>query len=197
MRWRAPFVIVLLIGLLQGEAMAAGKVRIAVAGGIERLDPHVFNETLTLGVLSNVMEGLVRRDAQLRLKPALAEDWQVLSARHWRFHLRRGVRFHDGSPFTAEDVLFSFERARQPGSQLRARIPDDARLIAVDDHTVDVLLDEPNPILNADWESLLIMSRRWAERHASTRPGRWPSRNRRWRPTGRAPTGWCRTRPGS
>jgi peptide/nickel transport system substrate-binding protein len=91
-----------------------------------------------------------------------------------RFHLRRDVRYHDGAPFTAGDVLFTFERARGARSQMRSRIPDGARFIAVDAHTVDVHLEKPNPILHANWESLLIMSRPWAERHGLADPGAVP-----------------------
>ncbi|MFT7575795.1 MAG: peptide/nickel transport system substrate-binding protein [Alphaproteobacteria bacterium] len=111
------------------------------------------------------MEGLVRRDAKLRLQPALATSWQQLSPLQWRFHLRRGVEFHDGSPFSADDVIFSFDRARGPQSQQRMRIPAGLRIEKVDQHTVDFHLATPNPILHVNWEALLIMSSRWARQH--------------------------------
>lgn len=152
-------------------------LRIGVQGSLVSLDPHVLNETFTLGILSNVMEGLVRRDRQLQLRPALASSWQQLSPLRWRFHLRRGVRFHDGSLFSADDVVFSFKRARQPQSQQRMRVPKGARIEKVDRHTVDIHLSNPDPALPMDWETLLIMSARWAKRHNLVRVGAGPPSN--------------------
>jgi peptide/nickel transport system substrate-binding protein len=174
MRWRVVLATMLLAVTMPSAAATDDRLRIGIKGDIASLDPHVLNETLTLGVLSNVMEGLVRHDADLKLRPGLATRWETLSPLHWRFHLRKGVQFHDGTPFTASDVLFMFERARKPRSQMRSRIPDGARIIAVDAHTVDVHLEKPNPILPANWESLLIMSRPWAERHGLADPGAVP-----------------------
>ncbi len=148
----------------------AGDLNVAVAGDVASLDPHVLNETFTLGILSNVMEGLIRRDHRLRIKPALATPWQQLNSRHWRFHLRRGVRFHDGRPFSADDVVFSFERARKPRSQLKSRLPGDARIVKVDRHTVDIHLSTPNPVLHTNWETLLIMSAGWARENGLEEP---------------------------
>jgi peptide/nickel transport system substrate-binding protein len=156
------------------RALLANTLRIGAQGGIPSLDPHVLNETFTLGVLSNVMEGLVRRDAQLHNQPGLATRWKQLSPLHWRFQLRRGVQFYDGSPFSATEVLFSFARARQPLSHQKHRIPAGARFEKVDDHTIDVHLAQPNPALDADWASLLILSTRWAEKHGMETAGATP-----------------------
>jgi len=150
MRWRVVLATMLLAVTMPLAAATDDRLRIGIKVDIASLDPHVLNETLTLGVLSNVMEGLVRHDADLKLRPGLATRWETLSPLHWRFHLRKGVQFHDGTPFTASDVLFTFERARKPRSQMRSRIPDGARIIAVDAHTVDVHLEKPNPILPAN-----------------------------------------------
>ena len=109
------------------------------------------------------MEGLIKRDENLKIVPGLAERWETLDPKHWRFHLRKGVRFHDGSPFTADDVVFSAERARGPSSQIKARIPADAKVVKVDDHTVDFILATPNPILHYEWETWLIFSKSWTE----------------------------------
>lgn len=152
----------------------AKSLRAAVQGSIASLDPHILNETFSLGILSNVMEGLVRRDANLNLQSGLATHWEQLTPKHWRFHLRRGVRFHDGAPFTAEDVIFSFKRAQGPLSQQISRIPPRTRIEAVNTHTVDFHLMDPNPILHADWEALLIMSSRWARAHGLADAGGTP-----------------------
>jgi peptide/nickel transport system substrate-binding protein len=144
-------------------------LRVAMQGGLNSLDPYTLNESVTLGTLSNVMEGLIRRDKDLKIIPGLAERWEVLEPTRWRFHLRHGVTFHDGSPFTADDVIFSAERARSPGSQLKTRIPADAKVEKVDDYTVDFVLKTPNPILHYEWETWFIMSKAWAEANGATK----------------------------
>jgi peptide/nickel transport system substrate-binding protein len=144
-------------------------LRVAMQGGLNSLDPYTLNESVTLGVLGNVMEGLIRRDKDLKIIPGLAERWEVLEPTRWRFYLRRGVTFHDGSPFTADDVIFSAERARSPGSQLKTRIPANARVEKVDDHTVDFVLKTPNPIMHYEWETWFIMSKTWSEANGATK----------------------------
>src|SRR5215213_11740097 len=121
--------------------------RFAAQGDYASVDPHALNEVFTLGLHAAVYEGLIKRDRNLAIVPGLAERWEAPEPLRWRFHLRKGVRFHDGSEFTADDVLFSAERARAPGSNLKERIPADAAFAKVDDHTVDVILKTPNPIL--------------------------------------------------
>jgi peptide/nickel transport system substrate-binding protein len=143
--------------------------RYAAQSGLNSLDPYTLNESFTLGILANVMEGLIKRDENLNIVPGLAERWEMLEPTRWRFHLRKGVAFHDGSPFTADDVVFSAERSRAPGSQLKTRIPADAKVIKVDDHTVDFVLATPNPILNSEWETWFIMSKSWAEGAGATK----------------------------
>ena len=77
----------------------------------DSLDPHAHAVTFTIGFLGNVYEGLVRRDGDLKIKPALAESWTVSDdATVWRFKLRKGVKFSNGNDFTADDVLFSYKR---------------------------------------------------------------------------------------
>ena len=158
--------LIVAFALLSGLGVTAGPsvtFRYAVQGGLTSLDPYTLNETFTLGVLGNVMEGLIRRDGDLNILPALAESWETLEPTRWRFHLRKGVRFHDGSPFTADDVVFSAERVRGEGSMLKTRLAATTQVIKVDDHTVDFLLASPNPILTAEWETWHILSKRWAQ----------------------------------
>ncbi|HWB46567.1 MAG TPA: ABC transporter substrate-binding protein [Hyphomicrobiaceae bacterium] len=152
-----------------GSNTAPGKVfTYAFQGDLNSLDPYTLNETFTLGTLGNVMEGLVRRDKSLKIVPALAESWETLEPTRWRFHLRKGVKFHDGSPFSADDVVFSAERVHQPGSQLKTRIPPGTKVVKIDDYTVDFILPTPNPILISEWETWFILSKRWAEAHEAT-----------------------------
>jgi len=93
----------------------------------------------------------------------------VLNPNRWRFHLRKGVTFHDGSPFSADDVVFSVERAQGPGSQLKTRIPADAKVEKIDDFTVDFVLASPNPILHYEWETWFIVSKAWSEANGATK----------------------------
>ena len=89
----------------------AQTVRIANQGDALSMDPHSLNESLQLSVTSNVYEPLVGRNKDLSLAPALATSWKQIAPTVWRFELRKGVQFHDGTPFTADDVAFSLARA--------------------------------------------------------------------------------------
>jgi hypothetical protein len=133
------------------------------------MDPHSRNVAATLSFLSNIDEGLVRRDRDLKLEPALALSWTTTGPDTWRFVLRRNVRFHDGSPFTADDVVFSYERARGPGSLMATSFATVRELRKVDDFTVDIVTNGPDPILPDEISTWLIMSRRWAEQNNATR----------------------------
>ena len=141
----------------------AENLKFAFQGTLNQLDPYSLNETFTLGTLGNVYEGLVRRGKQLELEPALAESWEVVEPTRWRFNLRRGVKFHNGNDFTAEDVVFSAERVRSEGSDLTTRIAADVQVVAVDDYTVDFILPGPNPILHYEWETWYMMDKDWLE----------------------------------
>ncbi|WP_226574797.1 ABC transporter substrate-binding protein [Acuticoccus sediminis] len=135
----------------------------AFQGELKSLDQYTLNETFSLGTLGNVYEGLIKRDGDLNIIPGLAESWEIVDDTTWRFHLRKGVKFHNGNDFTAEDVVFSADRVRSQGSDLTTRIPKDAKFEAVDDYTVDVHLSSPNPILHYEWGTWGIMDKDWAE----------------------------------
>ena len=158
--------------LLAVLAQPAGAVTVNYAnqGDLKSLDPYTLNETTTIAHHAHVYEGLIRRDQNLKVQPALAESWELVEPNRWRFHLRKGVKFSDGTPFTADDVLFSAERVRAPGSNFATRLPPDAKVTKVDDFTVDFTTDKPNPILFNAWDSWYIMSKKWAEEHNSVAP---------------------------
>ena len=149
---------------------SAATLRFAFQGDLKALDPYTLNETFTLGMLGNVYEGLTKRGPDLEIIPGLAEKWEVLEPTRWRFHLRKNVKFHNGEPFTADDVVFSAERVRAKGSDLTTRLPADAKVVKVDDHTVDFILSGPNPILHYEWDTWYIMSKKWAEANNATAP---------------------------
>ena len=149
-------------------AANAKELTFAFQGDANSMDPYNLNETFTLGYLGNIYEGLVRRNHDLTIEPALAERWEVLEPTRWRFHLRKGVKFHDGSSFNADDVLFSAERVRGEGSDLKTRLTADTKVVKVDDYTVDFITEKPNPILMVEWATWFIMSKSWAEKHGAT-----------------------------
>jgi peptide/nickel transport system substrate-binding protein len=138
-------------------------LRYANQGELKSLDPYTLNETTTHAHLGHVYEGLVERDKNLKIIPALAEKWETPEPTRWRFYLRKGVKFHNGDPFTADDVVFSADRVRATGSDLVTRIPADTKVVKVDDYTVDFVLTSPNPILISQWDTWYIMDKKWAE----------------------------------
>ena len=95
---------------------SAQTLRYANQGDLKSLDPYTLRETTTIAHHGHVYEGLVARDKELKIIPALAESWETPEPTRWRFHLRHNVKFHNGDPFTADDVLFSADRVRADGS---------------------------------------------------------------------------------
>jgi peptide/nickel transport system substrate-binding protein len=154
--------------LLAATPASAKTFRYAFQGDLNALDPYTLNETFTLGAMGNVMEGLTKRDKDLKIIPGLAERWEVLEPTKWRFHLRKGVKFHNGEDFTADDVVFSTARLQSPGSQIKSRAPADMKAVKVDDHTVDFILTTPNPILHYEWDTWYIYSKKWSEANGAT-----------------------------
>jgi peptide/nickel transport system substrate-binding protein len=145
-------------------------LRYANQGDLKSLDPYTLNESTTHAHLGHVYEGLIARDKDLKLVPGLAERWETPEPTRWRFYLRKGVKFHNGNAFTADDVVFSADRVRATGSNLTTRIAKDAKVVKIDDHTVDFILTSPNPILNSQWDTWYIMDKEWAEANNATAP---------------------------
>jgi len=149
---------------------SAQTLRYANQGELKSLDPYTLNESTTHGHLGNVYEGLIARDKDLNIIPALAESWETPEPTRWRFHLRKGVKFQNGDPFTADDVVFSANRVRAKGSNLQAYIAADTNVVKIDDYTVDFVLSSPNPILHALWGTWYIMDKKWAEANNVVEP---------------------------
>lgn len=123
-------------------------LRIGLHAAPGSLDPHLQNEAVAQSVLSNVYESLVCFDANMRLQPLLAERWESLDELTWRLKLRKDVRFHDGRPLTAQDVVFSLERAHfLPGTRASAFLVAVDHVRARDTHTVDIVTRQPYAIL--------------------------------------------------
>ncbi|MEE4601015.1 MAG: ABC transporter substrate-binding protein [Desulfobacteraceae bacterium] len=169
MRKKTLFLVLLLSAAIALPA-GAKTLRFAFQGDVQSMDPYNLNETFHLGFWGNIYEGLIRRGPNLEIEPALAERWEVMEPTRWRFYLRKGVKFHDGTPFTADDVVFSATRVRHPDSDLRVRISADTKVVKVDDHTVDFVTEAPNPILPNEWSTWYIMSKSWTEKHDAVTP---------------------------
>ncbi len=150
------------------SAAQAKTLKWAFQSDLMSLDPHSLNETFLIGFLGNVYEGLVRRGPNLEIEPALAERWEIKDPTRWRFYLRKGVKFHNGNPFTADDVIFSFHRAMSEGSDFKTRVSTVKEMKKIDDYTVDVITKAPNPILISEWSSWFIMDKEWCEKHGAT-----------------------------
>ncbi|MBZ8142418.1 ABC transporter substrate-binding protein [Rubrivivax gelatinosus] len=161
---------------LLAAAFAAGSadaqtLRWASQGDPQTLDPHSQNELLTNAMNGQVYEGLVGRDRKLGLVPALATEWKQTGPLIWRFKLRPNVKFHDGSPFSAEDVVFSMNRAKEPTSQISVYANAVGTAVAIDPLTVEFRLPQVNPIfLQHIAAPLWIMSKSWSEKNKVTRP---------------------------
>jgi len=145
-------------------------LRYANQGELKSLDPYTLKETTTIAHHAHIYEALVTRDKNLKMVPALAESWETPEPTRWRFHLRHGVKFHNGDPFTADDVLFSADRIRAKGSNFLSNVAADAKFVKVDDYTVDVVLPAPNPILMSQWDGWYIMDKKWCEENNSVAP---------------------------
>ena len=148
---------------LSGAAAQAATFRWANDGDANSMDPYTRSETFLLTFDQNFYDPLVRRDRNLKVEPALAESWEQPNPTTWRFHLRHGVTFHDGSPFTADDVVFSYGRVIAPGSQLNGYMQAVATVNKLDDYTVDFITKLPDPIFLQEITFWAIMPKKWCE----------------------------------
>jgi peptide/nickel transport system substrate-binding protein len=149
---------------------AAKKFRLADQGDVLSMDPYMVNESLLLSFTGNVYEGLTGRGKKLELVPELATDWKQTSPTVWRFNLRQGVTFHDGTPFTADDVIFSLQRAQGEGSDMKSYVGSIKEIRKIDDHAVDIVTHAPFPILPDVIGLWRIMSASWCEKHNAVQP---------------------------
>ena len=170
MRWKSAFLTGAAMLCLSLHTASGETLRFAFQGDLNTLDPYGLNETFTLSFQGNIYEGLTCRAPDLTIEPALAERWEIIEPTRWRFYLRQGVTFHNGNAFTADDVVFSAERAMAEGSDLKTRLTGVVEVVKVDDYIVDVVTEEPNPILIAEWDTWYIMDKEWAEENNTTTP---------------------------
>ena len=160
-----------LLFALAGTTANAETFRWASVTDPQTMDPHAVSSAPVLGFLNNVYEGLVRRDKDMRIEPSLAVSWEPIGdGEGWRFRLREGVKFHDGSDFTAEDVKFSYERAASEESDVSSWFAPVSEVVVVDDFTVDIMTKQPNPIFPDSIANWMIMDSGWAANNGTERP---------------------------
>jgi peptide/nickel transport system substrate-binding protein len=141
------------------------------ASDIPTLDIHSQNNALGNGVHAAIYESLIYYNSQtFKVEPLLATAWREMSDTQWRFTLRSGVKFSDGSPLTADDVVFSLTRAMAKTSNYAVYTQGIDKVVKVNDSTVDILMKGPNPVLLNQLTELRIMSRAWAEKNKSAEP---------------------------
>jgi peptide/nickel transport system substrate-binding protein len=138
------------------------------------LDPYDENETPTFSILSNIFDSIVDFDPDLQLVPGLATSWERVDDLTWEFQLREGVSFHSGDAFTADDVVFSFDRALHwEGSEAVGDILTIASVEAVAEHTVRFHTHQPDPILLRRVAQILIMDRESTEQAVEEHGETW------------------------
>ena len=148
----------------------AQTLRWSSQGDLQTIDPHSQNELLTNSINGQVYDTLVMRDKKLGLAPGLATEWTQVSATLWRMKLRPNVKFHDGAPFTADDVVFSMQRASHPASNFRVYATAMGTPKKIDDLTVEFQLKEFNPIFLQHATTVYIMNKAWTEKNNSAAP---------------------------
>ncbi len=164
------FVTATLCAALMAAGVHAVPFRWASQGDPLTMDPHSQNEGLTNAMNGQVYETLLRRDKQLQLVPALATEWKQIDDLTWQLKLRPNVKFHDGSTMTAEDVVFSVERAKHVNSQIRVYANVVGTPRKLDNSTVEFKLASVNPIFLDHLATVQIMSKAWCEKNNSVNP---------------------------
>ncbi len=144
-------------------AADANTFRYSTTGDILGLDPHMNNEGPTNTMKSNVYGRLIHRLPDLSLEPDLATEWERLDDTTWRFKLREGVTFHNGNPFNADDVVYSFKRQVQETSDMGFALSSVEAVNKIDDLTVEIVTKGPDPILLLNMPNFYIVDEEYIE----------------------------------
>jgi peptide/nickel transport system substrate-binding protein len=141
------------------------------ASDIPTLDIHSQNNALGNGVHAAVYESLVYYNSRtFKVEPQLATAWKLLNPTQMRITLRQGVKFADGSPFTADDAVFSLTRGMAKTSNFGVYAQGIDKVVKVDEANIDIMLKAPNPVLINQLTELRMMSKAWAEKNKSVEP---------------------------
>ncbi len=164
--------IVAALAIAAAPASAKNVLKWASQGDALTADPHSQNEGPTNSATLQIYEGLVFRDPSMKLVPALATSWSTVAGKPdvWEFKLRKGVKYHDGTPFTADDVVFTMNRVKLPTSDFKNYVKSVVEVKKVDSHTVQLITKGPNPILPNQLTQIGIMSAAWAKKHKVEKP---------------------------
>ncbi len=157
------------LAVATAPATAENVFRWTSQGDALTLDPHAQNEGPTGDMNGRMYESLVTRGPSLALEPELAESWTP-GADGWTFNLRKGVKFHNGADFTAEDVAFSFQRAKAETSDYKEQANNVTEVQVIDDYTVKLMTGGPNPILPNQITEIFIVDKDWAEANNVVNP---------------------------
>ncbi|MEP6996453.1 MAG: ABC transporter substrate-binding protein [Betaproteobacteria bacterium] len=168
--------VAILAGCLAASPLLAKTLRFASAFDPQSLDPHALALQYQTRVVSQIYESLVFRDRNFAIEPALAVSWQQIDPKRWRFKLRPGVKFHDGTPFTADDVVFSIARALAKNSQRAFQLRGILEARKIDDLTIDFLLEAPDAVLPEKLIYVGMMSKAWAAAHGVLEPQNYNAR---------------------
>jgi len=148
---------------------SAQNLRIATAFDPQTMDPQAVALLYHSRVAFQLYESLVTRDENFALEPGLALSWQMTAPTVWRFKLRPGVVFHDGSAFTADDAVFSIERALAAPSQRAFQLKGLVAVKKIDALTIELQLETPDAVLPEKMQFVAMMSRAWCEKHGVTK----------------------------
>ncbi|UST52388.1 ABC transporter substrate-binding protein (plasmid) [Comamonadaceae bacterium OTU4NAUVB1] len=158
-------------GLAQASLVQAETIRWSRSSDAATLDPHSVNTGTNINISHQIYEPLVLRDIKGKLIPALATSWKLTSDPSvWEFKLRPGVKFHDGSLMTADDVVFSLDRARAPSSGMKALLASVAEVKKTDPMTVQVRTKGPNLIFPDNLVNIFMVSAAWAKANKAEVP---------------------------
>ncbi len=147
--------------------LAAADLTIGLGTDVTALDPHYHNLTPNNNVASHLYSRLVERDEKSQPIPGLATEWKAIDPTTWEFKLRRGVKFHDGSDFTAADVVASIERVpKVPNSPspFTAYTKQIKSIDVVDPYTIRFKTATPYPLMPSDMSQISIISKANRER---------------------------------
>ncbi len=171
-----PLAILFTLLLLSGPGAAQAPpaepraaLRVASAFDPQSMDPHAIALLYHTRVVFQIYESLVGRDERFKAEPALALSWQPVSPTVWRFKLRPNVSFHDGAPFTAEDAVFSLERALATPSQRAFQLKGVSAVRKVDALTIDIQLEAPDAVLPEKLQYVAMMNKAWCDKHGLQR----------------------------
>ncbi|MHB2169821.1 ABC transporter substrate-binding protein [Alsobacter sp. R-9] len=159
------------LAALLATGASAQTLRWSAPTDVTTLDPYAHTESFTTSMLHHVFDPLVRRNRKLELEPALATSWKTVAPDTWRFELRKGVKFHNGNDFNADDVVASITRLLDPGARARGNLSTVTGVTKVDDYTVDIKTKGPYPLLLNDLAGIYIMDKEWMEANGATKPG--------------------------